>query len=81
MNIKRLLYGNYSKYVISVIIGFGIATLFRYSCESTNCLRFVGPPPSILKNKVLKYENQCVKLIPKPVKCNPIKKTVRFSEN
>jgi hypothetical protein len=78
MNIKRLLYGNYSKYVISIILGFGLATLFRYSCNSNNCIRFVAPSPSILK-KVFKYEDGCMKLTHKPVKCNPLKKTVRFT--
>lgn len=78
MNIRRLIYGEYSKYIISVILGFGLATLFRFSCESIECLNFVGPPSSMLKTKVFKYEDGCVKLKHKPVKCNEKKKQVRF---
>jgi len=78
MNIRRLLYGEYSKHIISIILGFGLATLFRYSCKTNECIRFVGPPTSILKDKVFKYEDGCVKLTPKHEKCNTIKKHVRF---
>lgn len=79
MNIHRLLYGEYSKYIISIILGFGLATLFRFSCESAECLRFVGPPTSILKNKVFKYDDGCIKLKHRAVKCDNKKKHVKFS--
>jgi hypothetical protein len=78
MNIHRLLYGEYSKFIISVILGFGLATLFRFSCDSIDCVKFVGPPPSILKSKVFKYEDGCMNLKHKPVKCNDKLKKVRF---
>ena len=38
MYIKRLLHGRFSKYVISAILGIGLATLFRKACNSRNCL-------------------------------------------
>lgn len=78
MNIRRLIYGEYSKYAISIILGLGLATLFRFSCDSIDCLTFVGPPPSILKEKVFKYGDDCVKLKHKVVKCDANKKTVKF---
>lgn len=78
MNIRRLLYGEYSKIIISIILGFGLATLFRFSCESIECLKFVGPSPSILKTKTFKYEDGCMKLKHKAVKCDNNKKKVRF---
>lgn len=81
MNIRRLLYGEYSKFVISVILGIGLATLFRSSCNSDKCIKFVAPPPSILKNKVFKYEDGCMGLKHKAVKCNDTFKKVRFQSS
>lgn len=78
MNIRRLLYGEYSKIIISIILGFGLATLFRFSCDSMECLKFVGPHPSILKTKVFKYDDGCMKLKHKTVKCKDGMKRVRF---
>ena len=42
-NIRRLLYGAYSKYFISAVLGLGLATLFRKVCNDRNCLVFYGP--------------------------------------
>jgi hypothetical protein len=78
MNIRRLLYGEYSKYLISIILGFGLATLFRFSCENRKCIRFVGPPMNIVNEKVFKYDDGCIKLKHKAVKCDKSKKVVRF---
>ena len=33
MYVKRLLYNPYSDYIISIILGFGLATLFRKVCN------------------------------------------------
>ena len=43
MNVKRLINGKFSKYVISAIIGIGLATLFRKACKDRNCLVFKAP--------------------------------------
>ena len=52
MNIKRLIHGKFSKYVISAIIGIGLATLFRKACNSRNCLVFKAPSIDKIKNQV-----------------------------
>ena len=41
--VKRLLYGRYSKMVISAVLGLGLATLFRKVCNERSCLVFFGP--------------------------------------
>ena len=51
INIQRLLHGQYSKYVISAILGLGLATLFRKVCNDRNCLVFYGPKTNSIKNK------------------------------
>ena len=43
MNFKRLLHSSLGKIIISILIGLGLATLFRKVCNDKNCLTFKGP--------------------------------------
>ena len=52
MNISRLLNSKYSKYIISFIIGLGLATLFRKACTKKNCLVFKAPNLSKIKKLI-----------------------------
>ena len=75
-NVNRILYGTYSKYVFSIILGFGLATLFRKVCNDKNCIRFVGPNIKDVDNKVYKFNDTCYKFKPKAVSCSKSKKQV-----
>ena len=84
MNVKRLLYGKHSKVVLSIILGFGLATIFRKVCKNNKCYEFVSPSLQKVKNNVWKYDNQCYKFTPNLVKCNKNKKVLKadnFSNN
>ena len=80
MNLKRLLYGKHSKVVISILLGFGLATMFRKVCKNNKCFKFVSPPIQKVKNNVWKYDNECYKFTPNLVKCNS-KKKILTSDN
>ena len=43
MNFKRLFHSEVGKNIISIILGLGLATLFRKVCHDKNCIRFNGP--------------------------------------
>ena len=79
MNIHRLLYSAHSRLVISLLIGFGLATLFRKSCTNKKCLKFVSPSANRIKNKVYEFDNEYYKFVPKSVMCDPNKKTIPFA--
>ena len=59
MYIRRLLYNPYSSIIISMILGFGLATLFRKSCSLRGCYEFRGPPMDKIKGKTFKMDNKC----------------------
>ena len=79
LNINRVLYGTYSKYVFSIILGFGLATLFKKVCNDKNCLRFVGPNMKEINNKYYKFNDSCYKFKPKAVSCSKQKKQVKLN--
>lgn len=45
--------------IISIIMGLGIAGLFKMSCDSRSCIVYKGPDMS--KKKQIKYNNKCYK--------------------
>ena len=56
------------KIFISIILGLGIATLFRKVCEGRNCIIFEGPKENI-ENIVHKYQDKCYKYKSKEADC------------
>lgn len=79
MNIRRLIYSPFGKYVISMLLGIGLASLFRKACQDRNCLKFVAAPMSKIKNQVFKYNDTCYTFENKAESCSPMKKIITFA--
>jgi hypothetical protein len=79
MGLKQAIHTDKGKLLISVLLGLGIATLFRKSCTDKECIQFKGPKLSDVKETVYNYDNQCYQFKPNPVKCSTDKKVVRFA--
>ena len=58
INFKRLLYSPLGQILISILLGLGIATLFRKACNKRNCLVFQAAPLNKIKGQIFKYENK-----------------------
>jgi len=67
------------KIFFSVILGFGIATLFRESCKNRNCLIFRAPSTKEFKNKIFSHDKRCYVYNEKPTKCDSSKKILDIS--
>ena len=78
MYIRRLLYFKYSEIIISILLGFGLATLFRKNCQNRQCLVFKGPGSDEIKETVYKFGNKCYSFHPQYSKCHSHKKIVEF---
>ena len=78
MKLQTILRSDYGKIIISIILGFGLSTLFRKSCKDKQCLKFKGPPPD-LKNNIYKHDDKCYQFNPKSIECSSTKRTVRFT--
>ena len=69
MGIKRLLYFPHSEIVLAIILGFGLATLFRKSCSNNSCIEYRGPDLEEIKKNVYDIDGSCFKFVPKQTKC------------
>ena len=79
MYLRRLIYGDVGKVIISIILGLGLATLFRKVCNDRNCLVFKGPEMSELDEKIYKFDDKCYKYKPAAKTCDKHKKIIEFA--
>ena len=79
--IKRLLYSKFGKVVISILLGLGLATLFRKVCNDRNCLLFKGPNLSNIRGKIFKYNDKCYKYKENATTCDKTKKIIDYRYN
>ena len=66
------------KIIMSILLGLGLASLFRTVCKDKNCLIFYAPPLDDIKDKIYKNHGKCVKYSPTATKCSLNAKTVTF---
>lgn len=80
MKFKRLLYSLTGRIVISVLLGLGIATLFRTVCDGPECTSFVSAPMELITDKQFKFDGKCYKYKPSATSCKADKKIVEIGE-
>ena len=78
VNLGKFVHTETGKIIMSILLGFGLASLFRRVCKDNNCLVFHAPPLDEFKDKVYKTNGKCVKYVPIPTKCSLNTKTITF---
>tara|TARA_A100001011_G_scaffold380517_1_gene447937 strand:+ start:251 stop:487 length:237 start_codon:yes stop_codon:yes gene_type:complete len=78
MYVRRLLYSNFGRIVISILLGLGLATIFRKVCKDRKCLVFKAPKLDKVKGQVFKFDGKCYKYREEATKCDPNKRIVDF---
>lgn len=68
--ISHVLENKIGQIVISIILGFGLATLFRKVCKDNNCILIQGPKMSETNKYFYKIEDNCYKYTPYAAPCN-----------
>ena len=76
MNFNRLLYTDLGRIFISIILGLGLATLFRKVCTDKSCILFNGPVISDLEDKIYKHGEKCYKYSTRTDKCDTTKRQI-----
>jgi hypothetical protein len=76
---NALLHSHKGQIVISIILGLGLASLFRKVCNDRNCLIFQAPSIDEVSSTTYTYADKCYNFKPKAMKCGTMKKQVLFS--
>lgn len=77
MNLLNLVQTRFGKYVISIMLGLGLASIFRRSCKNKQCLVFVPPNMETLKDDIYEYNGKCYKYESHSVACDKAKTLVK----
>ena len=78
MHLGKFVHTERGKIIMSILLGLGLATLFRKVCKENNCLAFHAPPLDEFKDKIYKNNGKCVKYVPVATKCSLNAKTITF---
>jgi len=78
MHLEKLVNSKTGKVVASILLGFGLASLFRTVCKDKQCLKFHAPPLEKINDKIYKNGEKCIKYNSVPTKCSSMIKTVEF---
>jgi hypothetical protein len=79
MNLGKFIHTERGRIIMSILLGFGLASLFRKVCKGNNCLAFHAPPLDEFKDKIYKNNNgKCIKYTPIATKCLSNSKIISF---
>ena len=78
MYLGKFVHTETGKILMSILLGFGLASLFRTVCKDKDCLIFHAPPLDKFKDKIYKNGDKCYKYTPVATKCNANAKIVDF---
>lgn len=78
IHLGKFVHSERGKIIMSVLLGFGLASLFRTVCKDHNCLTFYAPPLDEFKDKIYKNKGKCIKYVPVATKCSMNAKTITF---
>jgi hypothetical protein len=76
MGLKQIVNSPRSKIVIALLLGFGLSTFFRKTCEDKNCIEFKAPPLDKVNGQTFEYNTKCYRFESKQQDCNEKKKRV-----
>lgn len=79
MHIEKFIQTSAGRVLMSMILGVGLATLFKVSCKDRNCLLLKAPPLEKLNDKIYKVEDKCYKFTSSQTKCDATKEMYEFA--
>ena len=76
--VSKLLHTPTGKILLSIILGLGIASLFRTVCKGRSCVEYYAPSLEEMRDKVFKYDGKCYTYEPEQKNCDKTKEILVF---
>ena len=77
MFLGKFVHSKTGRMFMSLLLGLGLASLFRKVCSDRNCIIFRAPPLDKFKDKIYKDGNKCYKFNPKSESCTKAKNVIK----
>lgn len=78
MHLDRFVHSSTGRIIMSILLGIGLATLFRSVCKGKNCRIVAAPPMEELDDQIYKFDEKCYKLERNAIECDKNRQTVRI---
>ena len=78
MYLGKFVHTETGKIIMSILLGFGLASLFRTVCKDKDCIIFHAPPLDKFQDKIYKNGDKCYKYTSVATKCEANAKIVDF---
>lgn len=79
MGFDKFIHTSSGKFILSVILGLGLSTLFRKACNDRNCIVFKAPAFKDVQNKVFEFKKKCYKFKENATECSASKQIIEFA--
>ena len=76
--LQKIIDSSSSQYIVSILLGIGLASLFRKSCQNRNCIVFKAPSNQKIQDKIFKFDDKCYTFISESISCNTHNKQINF---
>ena len=76
MKIKNFLESKSGVFLLSVILGLGLACIFKMSCDSESCIVYKAPDYS--EKKIIKYNDKCYEANEHMETCDATKEIIEY---
>lgn len=77
MYLDKFINSKEGKYLMSILLGLGLASLFRTICKGSKCNIVKAPPMEEIDGQIYKFDEKCYEIKTNPIKCDPKKKTLK----
>ena len=78
MYLDKFVHSATGRYVMSILLGIGLATIFRQTCVGKSCIVYNAAPAEEIDGKIYKFDNKCYKFEKSSATCDTKKETFVF---
>lgn len=76
MHLDKFINTQTGKYLMSILLGIGLATLFRSVCKGSRCNVIKAPPMEEIDGQIYKMDNKCYEMKRNSITCDSKRKTL-----
>lgn len=71
IHIAKLIESKTGKYLMSILLGFGLASMFRVACKGSRCKIYNAPPDLMdIDDRIYKYNGKCYQMKQEHMTCD-----------
>lgn len=76
LHLSKFIENPTGRIIMSIILGFGLASIFKMSCKDKNCIIYKSPDVSNIKGNIYSFNGECYTYTPQEVKCDKSKRII-----